>query len=83
MKEKTPFHLACSHGSVEVVKLMINSPKVNVSNNKLNAALDEVIEKIRFEDPRKREVYQELKTLLEEYSKRKANFKRRPQTKAF
>ena len=69
-----PFAVACSLGSVEVVKMMINSSKKSgidlYARDKHGTALDKVNFEIKFGDPKKRKVYEELKTLLEEeYSK--------------
>ena len=69
------FNAACSHGSVEVAKMMINSSKefgidLKARDSYCFTALDEINYKIRRGDPRKREIYNELKTMLEEeYSK--------------
>ena len=70
-----PFVLACSHGSIDVVKMMIDSSKefgsdhsdhidLNAKDKDGETALDVVKSKIRFGDPGKRDVYNELKTLL-------------------
>ena len=73
-----PFVLACAHGSLEIVKLMIDSSKEfgialhgsKAFDNYGETALNIVKNKIMFGDPKKREFFNELKTLLEkEYSK--------------
>ena len=69
-----PFVLACSHGSLDVAKMMIESSKefgsdhidLNANDKDGETALDVVKSKIRFGDPGKREIYNRLKTLLEE-----------------
>ena len=69
-----PFAVACSLGSVEVVKMMINSSKKSgidlYASDSDGTALDKVNFEIKFGDAKKRKVFEELKTLLEEeYSK--------------
>ena len=65
-----PFVQACSWGSVEVVELMINlseKPGIHLDlsiDSGLDDGMDALRLVIRFGDPRKREVYQELKTLV-------------------
>ena len=73
----SPFVLACAHGSLEVVKMLINSSKergidlnARDQSGKTRTVLAIVESKIKYGDPGKRGVYKELKTLLEEeYSK--------------
>ena len=73
-----PFAVACSLGSVEVVKMMIKSSKKSgidlYARDSNGTALDKVNFEIKFGDPKKRKVFEELKTLLEEEYSKKVQF---------